>query len=261
MARIRSIKPEFPQSESIGRLSRDARLLFILLWTIADDSGITRGSSRMLASLLYPYDEDSPKLLDGWLSELDRESCIARYAVEGQTYLKILNWNKHQRIDKPTPSKFPQFVESSRILANPPEEVANPLGGIGLDWKGIGKERKGKDKPTAVVASAPTDPLYQAVWQSFIAKTKTFTNYPKEAQATKRIISYAKHHGAGDGIDFSRAVITKYWELIESGDKFWSKQPFTPSALSILFDRVIAELRQSTDRAEEYKDMAEGVEF
>lgn len=35
MARIRSIKPEFPQSESIGKLSRDARPLFVLLWTIA----------------------------------------------------------------------------------------------------------------------------------------------------------------------------------------------------------------------------------
>ena len=33
VARIRTIKPEFPQSESVGRLSRDARLLFILVWS------------------------------------------------------------------------------------------------------------------------------------------------------------------------------------------------------------------------------------
>ena len=41
MARIRTIKPEFPQSETIGKLSREARLLFIQLWTLADDEGMS----------------------------------------------------------------------------------------------------------------------------------------------------------------------------------------------------------------------------
>ena len=85
MARIRTIKPEFPQSESMGRVSREARLCFILLWTICDDSGRTRASSRMLASLLYPYDEDAGKRIDGWLEELESENCIVRYEVEGNT--------------------------------------------------------------------------------------------------------------------------------------------------------------------------------
>lgn len=79
MGRIRTIKPEFPQSESVGRLSRDARLVFILLWTVADDEGRSRAASRMLASLLYPYDDDAPKRIDGWLSELEREKCLIRY--------------------------------------------------------------------------------------------------------------------------------------------------------------------------------------
>jgi hypothetical protein len=76
MPRIRTIKPEFPQSQSTGRVSRDARLLFILLWTIADDVGRTRAASRMLASLLFPYDDDAPALIEGWLAELERELCI-----------------------------------------------------------------------------------------------------------------------------------------------------------------------------------------
>jgi hypothetical protein len=59
MARIRTIKPEFPQSESMGRISRDARLLFVQLWCICDDHGRTRAASRMLASLLFPYDDDA----------------------------------------------------------------------------------------------------------------------------------------------------------------------------------------------------------
>ena len=114
MARIRTIKPEFPQSESMGRVSRDARLLFVQLWTICDDSGRTRAASRMLASLLYPYDDDAPSLIDGWLDELEREGCIVRYGANGCKYLEVSKWSSHQKIDKPSKSKFPPFDESSR---------------------------------------------------------------------------------------------------------------------------------------------------
>lgn len=108
MPRIRTIKPEFPQSESMGRISRDSRLTFIQLWTLADDSGRLRGSSRMLASLLFPYDDDAPGLIDGWLGELERENCIVRYfGNDGSAYIEILNWCEHQKIDKPSESKLP----------------------------------------------------------------------------------------------------------------------------------------------------------
>ena len=147
MARIRTIKPEFPHSESMGRVSRDARLLFIMLWTLVDDAGITRGNSRMLASLLFPYDDDAGKLISTWLNELDREGCIVQYAVEGQTYLQICNWLNHQKIDKPSQSKFPSFEnirEDSRILP------------VGEDQgRDHGKESKGKEGNGEDSASAP----------------------------------------------------------------------------------------------------------
>ncbi len=115
MARIRSIKPEFPQSESIGRLSRDARLLFIQIWTLVDDDGRARAASRMLASLLYPYDDDAPKLIDGWLAELEREGMVRLYEVDGSRYLDIPNWRKHQKIDRPSDSRLPEYREASPI--------------------------------------------------------------------------------------------------------------------------------------------------
>src|SRR5690606_34337330 len=108
MGRIRSIKPEFPQSESMGNVSRDARLLFVLLWPICDDHGRTRAASRMLASTLFPYDEDARGLIDGWMDELEREGCIRRYQVDGSAYLEICNWLKHQKIDRPSKPQFPE---------------------------------------------------------------------------------------------------------------------------------------------------------
>ena len=116
LPRIRSIKPEFPQSESMGRVSREARYCFILLWTIADDEGRLRASSRMLASLLYPYDTDAVDNIDGWLEALEREGCVRRYTIGGTTYLEITNWLKHQKIDRPSKSRLPEFVGCSRAF-------------------------------------------------------------------------------------------------------------------------------------------------
>jgi hypothetical protein len=113
MARIRTIKPEFPQSESMGRVSRDARLCFIMLWTIADDSGRLRGNSRMLASLLFPYDDDAKKHIDAWLTELENECCVIRYTAGGDSYIQITGWASHQKIDKPSVSKLPAPPDDS----------------------------------------------------------------------------------------------------------------------------------------------------
>jgi hypothetical protein len=131
VARIRTIKPEFPQSETMGKLSRDARLLFIMLWTICDDEGRARASSRMLASLLFPYDDDARALLPEWLIELDKAGVIRLYEVEGNSYLEIPKWLNHQKIDHKTPSRLPPFREDSRKLASQPETLAPHIKDLG----------------------------------------------------------------------------------------------------------------------------------
>ncbi|KVR76142.1 hypothetical protein WK26_25635 [Burkholderia vietnamiensis] len=112
----------------MGRVSRDSRLTFLMLFTIADDEGRLRGNSRMLASLLFPYDEDAPRLIDDWLSELEVEGCIVRYQAKGSSYIEIRNWLIHQKIDKPSKSKMPLFDESSRKVASPREDSSGDQG-------------------------------------------------------------------------------------------------------------------------------------
>lgn len=153
MARIRTIKPEFPHSESMGRVSRESRLCFILLWTIADDAGRLRGNSRMLASLLFPYDDDAKNKIDTWLGQLSTEGCIARYEVDGTSYVQIMHWTDHQKIDKPSPSKLPAFVDSSRILANVRE--ASPLDQEGNGEEGNGDSAEPQSDSTPAVVSVP----------------------------------------------------------------------------------------------------------
>lgn len=77
----------------------------------------------MLASLLFPYDEDAPEKIGGWLRELESEQCIRLYECDNNTYLEITNWLKHQKIDHPTKSRLPPFREN---FSKPRETLANP---------------------------------------------------------------------------------------------------------------------------------------
>jgi hypothetical protein len=115
VGRIRCIKPEFPASESMGNVSRESRLLFIQLWTLADDSGRLRGNPRYLAHSLYPYDDDAERHIDLWLRELEAQECIRRYRHGRSSLIAIANWSLHQRIDHPKPSRFsePPAAEQS----------------------------------------------------------------------------------------------------------------------------------------------------
>ena len=184
MARIRTIKPELPQSESMGKVSRDARLLFILTWTLADDEGRLRGSSRMLASLLFPYDDDAPKLIDGWIDELVREDCLQVYSVDGATYMQIAKWLNHQKIDKPSRSKIPEFVESSRILSN-------ARGGI----KDQGSKDQGPKEGTGIVIvePKPLDPAETifVFWQKVMGSPKSVMDTKRKTLIANALKNYA----------------------------------------------------------------------
>jgi hypothetical protein len=119
----------------------------------------------MLASLLYPYDDDAGKRIDGWLTELETENCIVRYEAEGNTYLEVRNWLNHQRIDKPSASKIPPFAEASRILANPREASCEE----GKGKEGKGKERNGRERTLAEPSLPPVEGLDTAAWARWVA--------------------------------------------------------------------------------------------
>lgn len=177
----------------MGRVSRDARLCFVQMWTIADDSGRLRGNSRMLASLLFPYDNDAPGLIDSWLSELEQEGCINRYLADGSTYIEIANWLSHQKIDKPSPSKIPAFDESSRILANPRERSSEDQGSRTKD-QGPGTKEEGKRKRSPPTLPNPDDVDAQ-VWSDWLQLRKA-----KSAPVTATVVDSARDEASKAGM-------------------------------------------------------------
>lgn len=106
--------------------------------------------------------------------------------------------------------------------------------------------------PSAVaVVKKPTDPLYQAIWDSFIAITPTMANYGAQGKATHRLVEFVrKHADAEDAPEFARQLVTKYYDLTQGREGFWRGQPFTPMNLSSagILDRVLLALNQSANQ-------------
>lgn len=195
MARIRTIKPEFPQSESMGRVSRDARLLFVELWTICDDSGRTRGASRMLASLLFPYDDDAPSLIDGWLAELEREGCLVRYEAEGSTYIQVQKWQQHQKIDKPSASKFPAPREPSRDFAEPSRKIVQDQGPRTKDQGEGGEARENISHTPKSRTVWPSEAVVPENWITMAAQQRRMAGLP-EIDLNVAARMFANHYAA-----------------------------------------------------------------
>lgn len=108
MARIRSIKPEFFTSESMGAVSLGAERTFAGIWTIADDRGRLRDQAAVINGALWPLRPEHTAVdLESELGELEREGVICRYTgCDGKRYLHVVNW-VHQRVEKPSRSRMP----------------------------------------------------------------------------------------------------------------------------------------------------------
>lgn len=177
--RIRSIKPEFWESESLGRVSREARLLFIGLFSCCDDHGKARASSRLLASRLYPYDDDALRKLPSWIEELEKEGCIRLYKVNGESYLDIPKWLNHQKIDKPSASKLPSFDDSREDSR-----------GFEKDCSGTGNREQGKEQGKEADAPRSLSPELEAfrIRMGAIVRRRPDTKWSgKEIKALKEV--------------------------------------------------------------------------
>ena len=113
--RIRTIKPEIWQDEKVGQLSRDARLLFIGLITMADDIGRLRAMTPAVLGHVFPYDLDAARKIEKWFGELENQRLVRRYEVDGVLYAELPGWPKHQRVNRPSESELPAPLNGHRI--------------------------------------------------------------------------------------------------------------------------------------------------
>lgn len=101
MARIRTIKPLFWDDLKIGRLSRDARLLYIGLWNFADDLGVVIADPVWLKSKIFPYDKIQLQQFEGWLKMLEETGFISLLSVKSERFYYLPTFSRHQVINRP----------------------------------------------------------------------------------------------------------------------------------------------------------------
>lgn len=101
MARIRTIKPKFWDDIKIGRLSRDARLLYIGLWTFADDLGVVIADPVWLKSKIFPYDQIQIQQMEAWLKMLEKTGFICHVTVKSEAFIYLPTFSRHQMINRP----------------------------------------------------------------------------------------------------------------------------------------------------------------
>lgn len=153
MPRIRTVKPEYPKNRKVRQVCRDARLLNIHLWNLADDEGRLQELPQWIIGEVFPTDEDvTPGVLSEWLVSLHSAGLIVRYEVDGERYIQCHGFTEHQKINRPSKSRIPTFDAGSELSLSDHgglSEDSPPEQGTG---KGTGNREQGTSEADATDA-------------------------------------------------------------------------------------------------------------
>jgi len=138
--RIRTIKPEFWSDEKLGPLPDRERLVYLALWSMADDEGRLIDSWRAIDGFMYALNGGDSSCREA-LATLASLGRILRYrSSNGQAIIQIVRWVRHQNIDRPSPSVYeaPPLELLEEAMRAPGSQMSLPLGpetgpGSGLD--------------------------------------------------------------------------------------------------------------------------------
>jgi hypothetical protein len=145
--RIRTIKPDFWQNETIAGLPEFTRLVAIALLNYADDHGYFMANPKLIHGNLFPFEEDSKKVPRS-IQELSRVGYLELGKDEkGRDVARVINFTKHQRVDKPKPSIIKEnctFQDESKTNPRHVQDASKE--------EGNGMEQ-GKGNETAIASS------------------------------------------------------------------------------------------------------------
>lgn len=145
MARIRTIKPEMWTDERLTECSMSARLLFIGMLNFSDDNGNLTYSAKRLKMQIFPADSIDVQPM---LEELLTHGLLIEYSVNGEKFLHIKGFTKHQVINRPSSSSIPPYPLTDDSRSTPR--------GKGMEGNGKEEEAKASLSP-AKLPTCPTD--------------------------------------------------------------------------------------------------------
>lgn len=132
MARIRSIAPEACESRTLAQLTDFEERAWWRLLTHMDDQGRGKDDALLLCSKAFAVmrnvDED---MVEDALKTYARLRLIVRYEVDGQRYIQVRSWPKHQHPKEPGKVRIPpppgwHIVDREWVECDPSEPTNNP---------------------------------------------------------------------------------------------------------------------------------------
>ena len=117
MARKRMIDPSIWINEDFGTLSNLAKLVFIGLFSLADDEGRGKSSPAYIKAVLFPYNDDLRIAdIEKALSEISSKMSVIFYSCDENKYYTLTSWDTWQKIDKPTTSQIPAYEKDNNNI-------------------------------------------------------------------------------------------------------------------------------------------------
>jgi hypothetical protein len=143
------VHPSLFTDEAWVACSPFARLLYIGLWTDADDQGVFEWKPTQIKMRLFPGDDGIAMI--SLLSELAAAELIASFEHDGRKYGAIKTFQKFQRPKKPNalhplPMEWRKYVCAKEPQQETEGETVPNLGGTVLGWR-MEDGEEGEEEP------------------------------------------------------------------------------------------------------------------
>ncbi len=155
MARIRTVKPEFWSHEELSALPEATHLLAAALLNYSDDYGYFNANIALVKAACSPIREPSVSIPESFRSLQTIGYLRLGRGPDGKNYGHIVNFEEHQRVSHPTPSKIAELTITWSDSGSSPENLGNPPEQFRPERKG--KEGKGRTPTRSRKISIPDD--------------------------------------------------------------------------------------------------------
>lgn len=131
MPRKRQIDPGIWTSEQFINLADPwAKLLFIGMFSNADDEGRMKASLTHLKAVIFPADNVTVEQMKRWRDMVEEQGLCHAYSVNGTEYLLLPTFGVHQYISKPYPSRIPAPFPNRSLNVPKPFHPNGTVNGI-----------------------------------------------------------------------------------------------------------------------------------
>lgn len=152
-------------SVQFGKLSNNAKLLYLGLITLADDEGRLNGNPAYLRGQVFPYEESlSVQKVKDFIDEIVEQKLIVLYEVEGTEYIKHPNWTRYQKLRKD------RFATSELPNDNQTATKRQPNDNHKTTKDSIVKHSLGKDSISIPPTPQGGDEHFASFWKEYPKK-------------------------------------------------------------------------------------------